>query len=75
MEDMPMPMSVAIGQKWSVWLPSRRQWLLTTVIGREDGQATLKYDIRYGMDAGYEEKRADEATMLAASSLFRFVET
>ena len=69
-----MPASVAIGQKWSVWLPSRRQWLLTTVIDRKDGQATLKYDGRYGLAAGYEEQKAEEATMLAASSLFRFVE-
>lgn len=68
-----MPTSVTIGQKWSVWLPSRRQWLLTTVISREDGQATLKYDSHYGIGAGYDEERADEATMLTASNLFRFV--
>jgi len=70
-----MPTSVAIDQKWSVWLPSRRQWLLTTVIRRENGQATLKYDSRYGLGAGYDEERADEAAMLATSNLFRFVET
>ncbi len=69
-----MPTSVAIGQKWSVWLPSRRQWLLATVIGREDGQATLKYDTRYGIATGNDGQKADEATMLAAASLFRFVE-
>jgi len=69
-----MPTSVAIDQKWSVWLPSRRQWLLTTVIRRENGQATLKYDSRYGLGAGYDEERADEVTMLTASNLFRFVE-
>jgi hypothetical protein len=70
-----MPMNVTIGQKWSVWAPSRRQWLLSTVIGRENGQATLKYDIRYGMGADDEEQRADEAAMLTESNLFRFVET
>ena len=69
-----MPTNVTIGQKWSVWAPSRRQWLLTTVIGRECGQATLKYDIRYGMGAGDDEQMADEAAMLTAPSLFRFVE-
>jgi len=69
-----MPTNVAIGQKWSVWLPSRRQWLLTTVINREDGRATLKYDSRYGLGSGYDEERAEEATMLAASNLFHFVE-
>jgi hypothetical protein len=68
-----MPTSIAIGQKWSVWLPGRQQWLLTTVIGREGGQATLKYDSRYGISASDDEQRADEATMLAASSLFRFI--
>ena len=68
-----MPTNVAIGQKWSVWLPSRRQWLLTTVISREGGQATLKYDHRYGIAATYDEQKADEATMLAASNLFRFI--
>ncbi len=70
-----MPTNVTIGQKWSIWAPSRRQWMLTTVIGCEDGQATLKYDSRYGMGAGSDEERADEVAMLAASSLFRFIET
>ena len=69
-----MPADVTIGQKWSAWVPSRQQWLLTKVIFREDGRATLKYDIGYGMGAGYDEERADEATMLTAPSLFRFVE-
>jgi hypothetical protein len=70
-----MATSVAIGQKWSVWLPSRRQWLLATVIRREPGHAILKYDTRYGIAAGYDEEKADEDTMLTASNLFRFVET
>jgi hypothetical protein len=70
-----MPASVAIGQKWSVWLPSRRQWLLSTVVNREDGRATLKYDSRYELGAGHDEENAEEATMLTTSNLFRFVET
>ena len=69
-----MPTNVTIGQKWSVWTASRRQWLLSTVIRREDGQATLRYDSRYGMGTGQEEQRADEAAMLTQSNLFRFVE-
>ena len=69
-----MPTNVAIGQKWSVWLPGRQQWLLTTVIGREGGRATLKYDSRYRIGSGDDERSADEATMLAATSLFRFLE-
>lgn len=70
-----MPTTVMIGQKWSIWLPSRRQWLITTVIGRADGLATLKYDSRYEIGAGYDEERADEDTMLTASNLFRFIAT
>lgn len=70
-----MPTSVTIGQKWSIWLPSRRQWLLTTVISQADGKATLKYDSRYGIGTGYDEERVDEVTMLTTSSLFRFVTT
>ena len=68
-----MPANVAIGQKWSVWAPSRRQWLLSTVMFRENGQATLKYDVRYGMDAGQDEQTADEAAILTESNLFRYV--
>ena len=68
-----MPTNVAIGQKWSVWLPGRQQRLLTTVISREGGHATLKYDSRYGISPSDDEQRADEATMLAATNLFRFI--
>jgi hypothetical protein len=68
-----MPANVKIGQKWSVWLPTRRQWLLSTVIGRDDGKATLKYDIRYGLGAGCDEDSVEETTMLAASNRFRFL--
>ena len=70
-----MPENVTIGQKWSAWVPSRRQWLLTTVTGLENGQAILKYDSRYGLGAGYDEERADESTMLSTANRFRFVET
>jgi hypothetical protein len=69
-----MPANVTIGQRWSAWAPSRRQWLLSTVTSRANGQATLKYDVRYGMAAGDEEQRADEAAMLTESNLFRFLE-
>lgn len=69
-----MPTSVMIGQKWAAWIPGRRQWLLTTVMGREAGQVILKYDIRYGMGAGDDEERADEATMLSTANRFRFIE-
>jgi hypothetical protein len=69
-----VPTTVTIGQKWSVWSPSRRQWLLATVIGQEDGRATLEFDARYEISATYDKHTADGADMLAESSLFRFIE-
>jgi hypothetical protein len=69
-----MPSEIQIGQNWSTWVPGRRQWLLTTVIRRGDGEATLKFDPRYGIGKGYDEQMADENTMLTAPNLFRFVE-
>jgi hypothetical protein len=69
-----MPQTVEIGQHWSTWVPSRRQWLLATVIRRADGQATLQYHQRYKISEGYNECRADEITMLTACNLFRLVQ-
>lgn len=69
-----MQATVEIGQNWSIWVPGRRQWLLGTVVRRADGQATLKYDPRYLLGAGYEEQFADEHTMLTTSNLFRLVQ-
>jgi len=72
-EDTQMT-DVKIGQKWSAWVPGRQQWLLTTVIHREGGRATLQYDARYGIGRGDNEQYADESTMLSARNLFRLVE-
>jgi hypothetical protein len=69
-----MPTDVKIGQSWSVWVPDRRQWLLATVIRRENGRATLAYDRGYGIVKGFNEQMADETTMLGTSNLFRFVD-
>jgi hypothetical protein len=69
-----MHAAVEIGQNWSIWDPSRRQWLLGTVTRRADGQATLKYDSRYRIGVGHDERSADESTMLSARNLFRLVE-
>ena len=44
-------------------------------IGFADGHATLKYDPRYKIGAGYDEHRADESTMLTATNLFRLMES
>jgi hypothetical protein len=71
--EAAMPASLAIGQKWSVWFPSRRQWLLATVTSRGDGKVTLKCDTRYGLVVGDDMISSDEATILGTSNLFRFV--
>ena len=73
-EDASMPSSVEIGQKWSVWVSGRQQWLLAAVTGRRDGRATLKYDTRYGVVGSDSEYAVDESAMLVRSNLFRFVE-
>lgn len=65
--------TVEIGQNWSVWDAGRRQWLLAQVVRRIDGQATLKYDARYRIVTGHDERSADESTMLTATNLFRRV--
>ena len=69
-----MPSNIEIGQTWSTWVPGRRQWLLATVVRRDNGEAVLKFDPRYGAGQGYDEQRADEITMLTAPNLFRFVD-
>lgn len=68
-----MPADVVIGQKWSIWFPSRRQWLLAAVTGRSEGKATLQCDVRYGITSGDDVVHADEVSMLSASNLFRFI--
>ena len=60
------------GQSWSAWVPARQQWLQAIVIHHAAGQATLKFDSRYGMHE--DEQRADPDTMLSNRNLFRFIE-
>ena len=66
--------AVEIGQRWSAWVPGRRQWLLATVVRRDGGRATLRYDPGYRIGAGQDEHSADEITMLTATSLFRLLD-
>ena len=68
-----MSADVKIGQKWSTWVPSRGQWLLTTVVRWDSGQVVLQFDAGYGLKHGHDEQRADQATMLENTSLFRLV--
>ena len=65
------PSEVRIGQSWSAWTSGRQQWLLATVVSMKDGQATLKYDHRYGI--ADDERRVDETSLLGARNLFRYV--
>jgi hypothetical protein len=73
--DMQTPVEVKIGQKWSAWVPSRGQWLLTTVIRRSDGHAVLQFDQGYGITRGHDEQKADESSMLENANLFRLIES
>jgi hypothetical protein len=68
-----MSAGVKVGQSWSVWVPGRQQWLLASVVHQEAGQATLKYDVRYGLDPRQRERNADEAAMLENVNLFRLL--
>lgn len=70
---MQLPDEIEIGQQWSAWVPSRGQWLLTTVVRRKDGQAILQFDGRYGIARGYDKQKADEITMMENTNLFRLV--
>jgi hypothetical protein len=74
MPKSDMPVSIRLGQKWSAWVPSRGQWLLSTVVDRDNGNVTLRYDVRYGVLQGVDEQKADEGTMLSNTNLFRLVE-
>jgi hypothetical protein len=46
-----MASEVVLYQQWSVYNPTRRQWLLARVVAIRAGQATLKYDPLYGIAA------------------------
>jgi hypothetical protein len=68
-----MQTEVKMGQNWAAWVPGRCQWLLMTVIRQGAGRATLKYDARYEISVGDDERVVDEQTLLTQSNLFRFV--
>jgi hypothetical protein len=70
-----LPSSIEVGQHWSVWVPSRQQWLLATVIRQKDRHAVLQYDARYGIARDSNEHETDVATMLGNAQLFRFIAT
>lgn len=68
-----MASRISIGQEWSTWVPGRGQWLLSTVVGWDNGKVILRYDPRYGIVRGHDEQKADVDTMLGNTNLFRLV--
>jgi hypothetical protein len=68
-----MPQDILIGQSWSAWVPARNQWLLVTVTAYSAGKATLRFDARYAIRVGENEKIADSTDMLSNRNLYRFI--
>ena len=67
------PSNIEVGQHWSVWVPSRQQWLLATVVRHKDHHIVLQYDARYGVARGQDEHVSDMTAMLGNAQLFRFI--
>jgi len=64
-----------IGQRWAAWVPGRQQWLVAAIIQEEAGRITLKFDPRYGLCRGDDEREIDEQDLLGTPNLFRHVAT
>lgn len=56
-----------------MWVPERGQWLLSTVISNDKGCIVLRFDARYGIMRGRDERMADAQTVLENTHLFRFI--
>jgi hypothetical protein len=70
---LPRESEITVGQSWASWESGRQQWLLATVIREKDGLVTLKFDGRYGIATGEDERRVDATTMLSTTNLFRHI--
>jgi hypothetical protein len=70
---MGLPSNIEIGQHWSVWVPSRQQWLLAAVTRQKDHHTVLQFDARYGMARASSEHVTETVTMLSNTQLFRFI--
>lgn len=62
-----------IGQRWAAWVPGRQQWLVAAVTQQNAGRVTLKFDQRYGLCRGDDEREVDEHHLLSTPNLFRHV--
>jgi hypothetical protein len=62
-----------IGQRWAAWVPGRQQWLVAAVVQEKAGRITLKFDPRYGLCRGDDEREIDEQELLSTPNLFRHI--
>ena len=62
-----------IGQRWAAWVPARQQWLVAAIIQEKAGRITLKFDPRYGLCRGDDEREVDEQDLFGMPNLFRYV--
>lgn len=69
-----MVSEVVVGQQWSLFNASWRQWLLAKVVRVENGEATLEYDPRYDISPPDNLCREDVTSLLTEPRQFRIVE-
>src|SRR6202012_5788731 len=62
-----------IGQSWAAWVPARQQWLVAAITQQKAGRITLKFDPRYGLCRGDDEREVEEQDLLGMSNLFRHI--
>ncbi len=71
---LTMAAEVVINQHWALFNAARRQWLLATVVGLENDNATLKYDSGYGMQPPDNVSIIDVTSLLTTPMRFRLAE-
>jgi len=69
-----MVSEVIVGQQWSKFNTSWRQWLLAKVVRVENGKATLEYDPRYDISPPDNLCCEDVTALMAEPRQFRIVE-
>jgi hypothetical protein len=65
---------VVFDQHWTLFNAARRQWLLATVVGLENGKAILRYDPGYGMKPPDNVSTIDVTSLLTTPMRFRLAE-
>ncbi len=69
-----MASDVVVGQQWSMFNASWRQWLLAKVVRVENGKATLEYDPRYDIQPPDSFRSEEVTALLTEPRQFRLVE-